>query len=266
MHPTKSDWADNTWNPISGCYYSCSSCMARRRATLDDGRKTDPEPLRECDLVLHDLEKPITDAAEHPMSFPYGFEPTFHRYRLGTPGRIRKQRTILVGTMGDLFGDWIPDEWIQEVFRACMKAEQHRYLFQTRNPTRYIDLAEKGLLPDKPNIWYGYTATHQKDLWTFRNKDECPCKRLFISIQPLLEPIYPWFSKCLPADWVIVGAKAGPGSERVMPKREWIEGIVWECHEARIPVFLRNSLAGIMGDELEQEYPWKKQSGKVTSA
>jgi protein gp37 len=43
--------------------------------------------------------------------------------------------------MADLFGEWVPDEWIKEVFRACEEAPQHRYLFLTKNPERLNQIA-----------------------------------------------------------------------------------------------------------------------------
>lgn len=42
------------------------------------------------------------------MAFPFGFEPTFHRYRLDEPQKLKKPSRIFVVSMGDLFGDWVP--------------------------------------------------------------------------------------------------------------------------------------------------------------
>ena len=90
--------------------------------------------------------------------YPFGFEPTLHRYRLEQPKKWTEPRTIFVGSMADLFGDFIPDEWIEEVFAACGKAPQHRYLFLTKNPKRYVELYEKGKLPLTENMWYGVSV------------------------------------------------------------------------------------------------------------
>ena len=66
---------------------------------------------------------------------------------------------IFVGSMADLFGRWVPDDWIEQVFDACRRAPRHTYLFLTKNPQRYCDLASAGKLPTEPNFWYGTTIT-----------------------------------------------------------------------------------------------------------
>lgn len=32
MDKTKIEWADATWNPVTGCFHSCEYCYARRIA------------------------------------------------------------------------------------------------------------------------------------------------------------------------------------------------------------------------------------------
>jgi protein gp37 len=60
--------------------------------------------------------------------------------------------------MADLFGEWVPDEWIEEVFKACAAAPRHRYMFLTKNPKRYHELMKNGCLPLESNYWYGFSA------------------------------------------------------------------------------------------------------------
>ena len=155
----------------------------------------------------------------------------------------------------DLFGYWVPDEWIQEVFEACAKAPQHRYLFLTKNPNRYNELAAKGMLTQEH--WYGYTATSQKMLWTFHHADECLVKNLFVSIEPILAPMQPGFFSHVPADWVIVGAETGNRKAKVAPRKEWIDEIAEECKRCRTPIFMKESLRGLMGADFRQEFPWE---------
>ena len=57
-------------------------------------------------------------------------------FRLKEPEQKTKPQTIFVCSMSDLFGAWVPDEWIEAVFEACEKAPQHRYLF----PVSYTHL------------------------------------------------------------------------------------------------------------------------------
>ena len=209
---TKIDWCEASWNPVTGCDHGCAYCYARGMARRFKGFLPDHKPgtWREENglYVLDEIQfREQKNGQIVPTPYPFGFAPTFHRYRLNIPQTWKNPKTIFVGSMADLFGKWVPDEWIQEVFAACAKAPQHRYLFLTKNPNRYNELAAKGMLPQEH--WYGYTATSQKMLWTFYHADECLVKNLFVSIEPILAPMQPGFYSHVPADWVIVGAETG---------------------------------------------------------
>ena len=60
-----------------------------------------------------ELDEPAIDSLFKREPYPYNFTPTLHRYRLNEY-RDRKGRNIFVCSMADLFGDWIPDSWIEE--------------------------------------------------------------------------------------------------------------------------------------------------------
>ena len=261
---TKIDWCAASWNPVTGCLHSCEYCYARRIAERFGGASEthNNECCHECQWEtegtgeIHDLNEPIYDYDKcRNAPYPFDFDPTFHRYRLDEPRRWTKPRTIFVCSMADLFGNWVPDEWIQEVFEACAKAPQHRYLFLTKNPNRYNELAAKGMLPQEH--WYGYTATSQKMLWTFHHADECLVKNLFVSIEPILAPMQPGFCSHVPADWVIVGAETGNRKSKVTPERDWIMKIADECSYGGRPLFMKESLRELMGSDFIQEFPWK---------
>ena len=142
MKNTKIDWADSTWNPVTGCLHGCEYCYARRIAERFGGASEihNNECCHECQWItegtgeIHDLNEPIYDFDNgRNAPYPFGFDPTFHRYRLDEPQKWKKPRNIFVCSMADLFGDWVPDEWIREVFQACEAAPQHRYLFLSKN-------------------------------------------------------------------------------------------------------------------------------------
>ena len=254
---TKIDWCDATWNPVTGCLHGCDYCYARRIAERFNGHFGENK-------LLYVLEEPVRDSWKNENGdrifgrkepYPHNFVPTFHRYKLDEPKRWTKPRTIFVCSMADLFGGWVPDEWIKAVFDACEAAPQHRYLFLTKNPARYIELARKDMLPRQH--WYGYSATRQSQLWSFHHADECPCINLFVSIEPILEPMQPNFSTHTPADWVIIGAETGNRRGRVKPEKPWIDNILMECEYSGRPVFMKESLREIMGDDFRQEFPWE---------
>lgn len=273
MNKTKIDWCDSTWNPVTGCLHNCEYCYARRIAN----RFGSHENARTSFSVLN--EPYMKDGKRVP--FPFDFALTYHRYRLNEFINS-KPRNIFVGSMTDLFGVWMPESVLKEVFEACTQAPQHRYLFLTKRP----DLISRttyfytGTFADYPkNFWFGTTITSQKDL----SDKLFPLLQVrgnhFLSIEPLLSELdmnrisiahkdvllsvnekrayYPGGGVAYQMpQWVIIGAETGKRNGKVIPKREWIEHIVDSCRKAKIPIFMKSSLQDIWNDELVQEYPW----------
>ena len=268
---TAIDWCDSTYNPVTGCLHNCEYCYARRIVERFGGYNPEESPdstkyVRRFDKLtsipvaeLGELQRRNgKDGRIVPACYPFGFWPTLHRYRLDDLQRWKKvSRTIFVCSMADLFGEWVPDEWIEAVLRACKLAPWNTYLFLTKNPSRYLQLAEKGLLPRDDNLWFGYSATKEADLWKFHHADECPVKHLFVSVEPILGPIKEGFSSHCPADWVIVGAETGNRKGKVIPRKEWIDFILMDCEYAGRPIFMKESLRELMGEDFRQEFPWE---------
>lgn len=237
MNKTKIDWCDSTWNPVTGCFHGCEYCYARGIANRFGFHACEPD-INERVL----LEMPVSAGKRVP--YPFDFQPTFHKYRLDEY-RNKKGRNIFVCSMADLFGEWVPDDWIEEVFAACEKAPQHNYLFLTKNPIRYEFLHQKGILRKSDNMWYGYSATNNEHDYWYDSQ-----YRIFASAEPILEPIAE-----MQADWVIIGAETGKRKDKVIPQREWIEDIVNKCKKNEIPVFMKSSLSEIWGEPLMREFP-----------
>lgn len=246
-YKTKVDWCDSTWNPISGCLKGCRYCYAAKQAERFGGLPPDSD----CH-VQEDLNRKLNGK---PDPYPFGFAPTFHRYLLDVPRHWKKPRNIFVGSMADMFGDWVPDEWIREVFEACEKAPQHRYMFLTKNPKRYIQLYDNRILPERENFWYGSTATTGgvPIFWSDKHN-------VFCSIEPIHERF-----ECVGldnenkmADWLIIGAETGNSLEKISPKKEWIDEISEYASRAGIPIFMKKSVRELMGEDFKQEYPWNR--------
>lgn len=276
MEKTRIDWCDSTWNPVTGCLHGCEYCYARNQThrfggwmdsdgdTYHDTILKDDSPVRVLDEPLQILrgEKNCNYRWQN-APYPYDFIPTFHRYRLNDY-MGKKGRNIFVCSMADLFGKWVPNEWIQEVFEACGKAPQHNYIFLTKNPGRYVELQDKNVLPERDNMWYGTSVTDGKSLKVaadaFGNMKIS--ENTFFSIEPILENITntETWSDCVTSqymDWVIIGAETGRRKGKVTPDKTWIRSIAFDCDENwnRIPIFMKSSLADIWGGPLIQEFP-----------
>ncbi len=261
MNKTKIEWCDSTWNPVTGCFHGCEYCYARGIA--ERFKPFDLPHLTEKGIYerLNELDTPIItackDGKDRVCAYPYGFEPTLHRYRLGEYEK-KKGRTIFVCSMADLFGSWVPDSWIEEVFAACEKAPQHKYLFLTKNPQRYIDLARAGKLPAKDNMWYGTTATTPDEQFFWGG-----AWHTFVSIEPILRD----FNVKGGGDfgdltqWIIVGAETGNRKNKVIPEKSWIGAIIKASADKNISLFMKNSLIPIVGEEnMFRELPWDSKT------
>lgn len=258
---TKIDWADSSWNPVTGCLHGCEYCYARKIAHRFGGFIQEDNPNTGTWVTRNTNQPPVAvftapqerrDKSGMRVSAPYPlfFMPTLHSYKLGEPVRWTKGRNIFVCSMADLFGEWVPDEWIRMVFEACQIAFQHRYLFLTKNPARYYELAKDWKLPRLNAFWYGTSITNPETKYFWSALHHC-----FLSIEPLLQDFGE--SAVDPnIEWVIIGAETGNRKDRVRPKKEWVDNIVRACDEAGIPVFMKESLRALMGADFRQEFPW----------
>lgn len=179
MNKTKIEWCDYTWNPITGCRNNCWYCYAKKIA----------------------------------MRFSGHFDPTIHYNRLDEK-MPKKPSKIFVGSMCDMFGEWIQPAWIKMVLDVVKNNPQHTFQFLTKNPSRYSDF----YFPD--NCWLGTTIESPE--FGNRMKSFASIKNYkFISIEPLLGDFTGMNFDNF--DLVIVGAMSG--KKVVTPKKEWIYSI-----------------------------------------
>jgi protein gp37 len=263
MNKTKIEWCDFTYNPVTGCRHKCEYCYARRQAQRFCGdirlNKTSDQ-LQNAGNGLWILEEPFKNNQGKVIPLPVGFEPTLHRYRLPMPAQKKKPANIFVCSMADLFGEWVPDEWIKEVLTACAAAPWHNYLFLTKNPERYKHLMD--VLPEeygtgKLEFWWGVSSTDRG--WMNMASEIMEdagsgAAKMFVSIEPLLDDVAPEINTDV-FKWVIAGAQTGPGARQNKPKREWIQNIVDKCRRTNTPLFMKDSLLEIWEDPLIQQFP-----------
>lgn len=163
MNKSGIEWCDHTWNPITGCRHGCSYCYADKMSLRFCGNikrnmlQTGQYRI-EGDLFV--LDEPFMNEDGKPVIYPFGFEPTLHRYRYDTLDKLKQGQNIFVGAMADIFGEWVPDSWIDDILGICEKHPQHNYLFLTKNPERYT---QYGVPYGKENMWYGTTITCDTD-------------------------------------------------------------------------------------------------------
>lgn len=205
MSKTKIDWADMVWNPVTGCTKiseGCQNCYAERMS-------------KRLQLMA-------------PKKYSQGFAVKCHPEALQEPLKIKKPQRIFVCSMGDLFHDDVPFEFIAQVYGIMSICKQHTFIVLTKRPQRalefyqwcekrqqelYKEPADQNIyleylpgdivgpytekygdeFPDEiplDNIWLGVTAENQARV------DEripillqIPAAVRFISVEPMLGPI-----------------------------------------------------------------------------
>ena len=257
MHKTKIDWADCSWNPVTGCLQGCSYCYPKKQSARFSGDVRLNILDERCshannseDLFI--LEKPFVTRNQRSIAYPFGFSPTLHKYRLDTLSSWKTGANIFVCSMADLFGEWVPDEWIDLVFEACAKYPQHNYLFLTKNPARYMTLANQNKLPNSDNMWYGTTITDETQPYFSATQYKC-----FLSIEPIASNFASKrdFHTANMIDWIIIGAETGNRKGKITPAKDWITNFSELCKKENIPLFMKDSLSVLMGQCFSQKMP-----------
>ena len=219
MNPTKIEWTDNTWNPVTGCFGGCEYCYARRMSYRLRGRYGYPQ--------------------DNP------FQPTFHPDKLDEPINRKNPAKIFVVSMGDLFGDGVNPEWTQQVLGTIQSASWHTFQILTKCPQRL----SKWDFPS--NCWAGITIDRQFRTAGIKDLLRCNAPVKYISFEPLLERIEVDLNGI---DWIIIGAQTG--QRALKPKFEWVEAIINTAADNNIPVFIKDNL-NYMGFR-RQESPYSQ--------
>lgn len=264
MNRTKIEWVDDIWNPITGCSLSCEYCYARKNSVRFSGdiQKNLMSKNYKKYKEFYILDKPFISEAGGTLNYPFGFIPTFHKYRLNYPQKRKNGCNILVGEMGDMFEERIPDEWINLIFSECLKYMQHNYFFISQNVKRYCDYK---VPTGHDNFWYGTTITKEEEMIRF-NSLPAYC-RTFVNMEPILEDLQPEQHNVLfrQVDWIILGTETGNRKNKVKPKWEWIKKIILEADSNKVPVYMKASLLNIVGENnLRREFPKQLNSKKLS--
>ena len=233
-------WAEWSWNPVTGCLHGCDYCYAREIATSD----------------------------RFASAFPAGFTPLFHSERLDAPRNTAipaahagedAWHRVFVCSMADLYGRWVPDEWIQQVHASMLASPQWEYLLLTKFPARYVGL-------DLPSgAWVGTSVDEQKRVRIAENafREIGGVAVRWLSLEPLREPLE--FTDLSMFDWVVIGAQTEtrqPGKvvPAFSPPFEWVARIIAQAREAGCKVHCKPNLLGrtdpqMPGMEMPNEYP-----------
>lgn len=237
MNKSHIGWCDFSWNPITGCKKDCDFCYGKKQARRLCGtvrlNKSNPQIHWNKEQKIAVLPAPFHTESDSVIQFPAGFSPTFHPYRLKMIADKQKPANIYVCSMGEMFGAWIPLEWITAVFDACKAAPWHNYMFLTKNPIRYEELAQSGILPTGDNFWYGTRISENTQAFVSEKY------HTFICIEPIGK--FAESYEIPKVEWAIIGCDALLPSKRNMPESSWLTSLMEQCGD--IPVFIKDNEA-----------------------
>lgn len=211
---TQIEWADATWNPVTGCSKltrGCDFCYAER------------------------FSERFRNVPGHP--FENGFDLTLRPTRLKQPLQWRQPRRIFVNSMSDLFHKEIPRSFVDAVFDTMESADWHTFQVLTKRSslmTRYLrGRYGSGLAP--PHIWLGVSVEDRKNTVRLKHLRAAQATVRFVSFEPLLGPVGQ--IDLTGVHWAIVGGESGPHA-RPMAK-EWATEIMEQCQEGNVAFFFK---------------------------
>lgn len=238
------EWAQWSWNPISGCLHNCPYCYAR------------------------DI------AQDKYVSLPVDerFSPTFYPNRLVMPSRTKVPdlmaiddpirriglRNVFTCSMADLFGKWVPVEWIEAVLGQIAANPQWTFLLLTKFPIRMAEFDYP------PNTWIGTTVDRQ---YAVERAEKAFTKIraggyqgvAWLSCEPMMERLT--FSSLEMFDWVVMGgASRSSETPAFAPPQRWISHLVAQADACNLPIYQKTNLIQQNGVDVDfdgriREYP-----------
>lgn len=142
---SKIEWCDATWNPVVGCSIQskgCTNCYAMKQAArLEAIGLADHINNFDCSYGGLDHYQGTTKKVNGNAVWT-GKVAIAPQKILEQPLHWKKPRRIFVNSMGDLFHENVPMEWIDKVFAIMAMCPQHTFIILTKNPKKmkdYID-------------------------------------------------------------------------------------------------------------------------------
>ena len=200
-------WTEETWNPVTGCTKvsaGCKHCYAERivgrfgHARIHKGLRVG--------------RAKFSDVVCHPD-------------RLSIPLHWRKPRKVFVCSMGDLFHEAVPDEFIKRVVATMTLCPAHTFQILTKRPGRMLAFythPQPWPTATLDNVWLGVSVEDQAtaDARTPLLL-QTPAAVRFVSYEPALGPVnfecFPstgcptgWLEDERGIDWIICGSESGP--------------------------------------------------------
>jgi protein gp37 len=220
------EWALWTWNPVTGCLHDCPYCYARD----------------------------IANRFYAYLPLASRFAPMFYPDRLSAPANtripnlakvedpVRKLglQNVFVCSMADLFGKWVPTEWIEAILTQVWLNPQWNFLFLTKFPIRMSEFEYP------PNAWLGTTVDRQYAVEraekAFRKLKHSGYQGIaWLSCEPMMERLT--FSSLAMFNWIVIGgASKSTQTQEFLPPLEWISHLEGQAEVAGCKIYEKTNL------------------------
>jgi protein gp37 len=239
---TNIEWTDATWNPI----------RARRRSDGKRGwfcEKYSPG-CKNCYAARMNENVYYGNGVPYAIDKAGDVELYLDEKVLEQPLHWRRPRHIFPCSMTDLFGRFVPEEWITRIIDVMRRTPWHTYQVLTKRAVRFPEyFSGKDALPS--NVWLGVSVEDpERAEERIMHLANAPVDGFrWVSVEPLLgmldlfDYIGPWGPKedDLQAppmlDWVVVGGESGPDARPMHP--DWVRLLRAQCRRAKVPFFFK---------------------------
>lgn len=234
------EWALWTWNPITGCFHDCAYCYARD----------------------------IANRFYNYLPLDSRFTPVFYPERLSAPLNTKVPKlsgivdpvkklglqNVFVCSMADLFGKWVPTEWIEAVLEQVWRNPQWNFLFLTKFPVRMSEFKYP------PNAWLGTTvdqqyAVERAEKAFYKLKNNGYTGIAWLSCEPMMERLT--FTSLRMFDWVVIGGSSkSTRTTEFHPPPEWVIHLKEQAQVANCKIYEKTNLySHTNGTERIRQYP-----------
>lgn len=210
MANSKIEWTNKSWNPVTGCSKvseGCKHCyaevMARRLKAMGQ------------------------------IKYSNGFHVTTHEESLIEPLKWHKPQMIFVCSMGDLFHEKVPDDFIDRVMKTIEKTPQHRYQLLTKRADRMAVYFSNHPIPH--NAWLGVTVECKSSIPRIDLIRKLNASVKFLSCEPLVEDLGKMNLDGI--NWIIVGGESGMQARPM--KEDWALNVKQQAETMSIPFFFK---------------------------
>ena len=122
---TKIEWTDETWNPVSGCTKvsaACDNCYAVGMAN------------RLQAMGVNGYDGLVERQSNGKLNWTG--KVSLNEHQLEKPFKFKKPTRFFVASMGDVFHENVPFDFIDQIFAVMAANPQHTFQVLTKRPER----------------------------------------------------------------------------------------------------------------------------------